>query len=116
VLAQIDSEMVERLRLVRQKASTPWQALLDDGVAYIEMALEPEIQRIMLLDGPAVLGNPSNWPGENACLEVMMRTIRNLVDEGTVAPIDIETAARLLNGAAFSAALWVAAADTAQLS
>ena len=34
--------------------------------AYIEMALEPEIQRIVLRDGPAVLGDPSHWPNANA--------------------------------------------------
>lgn len=111
VVAQIDGEMAERLRAVRERAPTPWQGLLDEGTAYIEMALEPEIQRIMLLDGPAVLGDPSRWPGENACLQITMRTIRALVDAGVVPPIDVEAAARLLNGAALSAALWVAAAD-----
>lgn len=111
VIEQIDSEMAERLRTVRERAPTPWQGLLDEGTAYIEMAVEPEIQRIMLLDGPAVLGDPSKWPGENACLEVTMRTIRSLIELGVVHPIDVEAAGRLLNGAALSAALWVAAAD-----
>lgn len=111
VVEQIDGEMAERLRAVREQAPTLWQGLLDEGAAYIEMALEPEIQRIMLLDGPAVLGDPSRWPGENACLEITMRTIQSLVGEGVVQPIDAEAAGRLLNGAALSAALWVAAAD-----
>jgi len=111
VIEQIDSEMAERLRAVRERAPTPWQGLLDEGTAYIEMAVEPEIQRIMLLDGPAVLGDPSKWPGENACLEVTMRTIRSLIELGVVHPIDVEAAGRLLNGAALGAALWVAAAD-----
>ena len=111
VIKQIDSEMAERLRAIRERAPTPWQGLLDEGTAYIEMAVEPEIQRIMLLDGPAVLGDPSKWPGENACLEVTMRTVRSLIELGVVHPIDVEAAGRLLNGAALSAALWVAAAD-----
>lgn len=111
VVEQIDAEMAKRLRAVRERASTPWQGLLDGGSAYIQMALEPEIQRIMLLDGPAVLGDPSKWPGENACLEITMRTIHSLIDEGVVQAVDVEAAGRLLNGAALSAALWVAAAD-----
>ena len=111
VIAQIDGEMAERLTAVREEAPTVWQGLLDEGSAYIEMALEPEIQRIMLLDGPAVLGDPSGWPGENACLEITMRTLRSLVEEDVVMAVDVEAAARLLNGAALSAALWVAAAD-----
>lgn len=111
VVEQIDVEMAERLRAVREQAPTLWQGLLDEGSAYIEMALEPEIQRIMLLDGPAVLGDPSKWPGENACLEITMRTIQSLIDEGVVQAVDVEAAGRLLNGAALSAALWVAATD-----
>ncbi|MET3334249.1 MULTISPECIES: TetR/AcrR family transcriptional regulator [Bradyrhizobium] len=111
VVAQIDGEMAERLRAIREQAPTLWQGLLAEGSAYIEMALDPEIQRIMLLDGPAVLGDPSNWPGENACLDITMRTIRSLIDEKVVKPLDVEAAGRLLNGAALSAALWVAAAN-----
>lgn len=111
VVEQIDAEMAERLRAVREQAPTLWQGLLDEGSAYIEMALEPDIQRIMLLDGPAVLGDPSKWPGENACLKVTMRTIHSLIDEGIVQAVDVEAAGRLLNGAALSAALWVAATD-----
>jgi AcrR family transcriptional regulator len=111
VVEQIDSEMAQRLRAIREQAPTLWQGLLAEGGAYIEMALDPEIQRIMLLDGPAVLGDPSKWPGENACLDITMRTIRSLIDERVVKPVDVEAAGRLLNGAALSAALWVAAAD-----
>lgn len=111
VIEQIDSEMAERLRTAREQAPSLWQGLLAEGTAYIEMALDPEIQRVMLLDGPAVLGDPSKWPGENACLEITMRTIRSLIEQGIVKPVDVEAAGRLLNGAALSAALWVAAAD-----
>lgn len=111
VIAQIDGEMAERLRAVRERAPTLWQGLLDDGAAYIEMAIDPEIQRIMLLDGPAVLGDPSGRPGEHACLDVTRRTLHSLIEDGTVPPINVEAAGRLLNGAALSAALWVASAD-----
>lgn len=111
VVAQVDAEMAQRLAVVRARATNEWQSLLDEGVAYIEMALEPEIQRIMLLDGPAVLGDPSRWPGESACVAITTRTIQSLVDQGVVQPVDAEAAGRLVNGAALSAALWVAAAE-----
>lgn len=35
-------------------ADDAWQGLLAEGVAYIRMALDPEVQRIVLLDGPTV--------------------------------------------------------------
>lgn len=111
VIEQIDAEMLERMAVARDRAESLWQGFLDESVAYIEMALEPEIQRIMLLDGPAVLGDPSRWPNQLACLRVTERAVEALVAEGTVAPINPEAAARLLNGAALNAALWIASAD-----
>lgn len=111
VIDQIDGEMVARMRAVRDRAPTRWQGLLDESAAYLDMALEPEIQRIVLLDGPAVLGDPSLWPNQTACLQTTAQTIAALIAEGTVRPVDPEAAARLLNGAALNAALWIAAAD-----
>ena len=111
VIDQIDAEMLVRMRAAQERAETAWLGFLAESIAYIEMALEPEIQRIMLLDGPAVLGDPSQWPNQNACLRTTTQTIQALIDEGTVRPVDAEAAARLLNGAALNASLWIAAAD-----
>ncbi len=111
VIEQLDAEMVAKARAARDRAETPWLGFLEEGVAYIGLALEPEIQRIMLLDGPAVLGDPSQWPGQNACLRTTTETIEALIAAGTVVPVDAEAAARLVNGAALNAALWVAASD-----
>ncbi|WP_299171616.1 TetR/AcrR family transcriptional regulator [uncultured Brevundimonas sp.] len=113
VIDQIDAEMLVRMRAAGQGRST-WDAFVDEGVAYVEMSLEPEIQRIMLLDGPAVLGDPSRWPNQTACLRTTIQTIQQLIDDGIVKPVDPEAAARLINGAALNAALWVAAADEPQ--
>ena len=65
----------------------------------------------MLLDGPAVLGDPSQWPSQNVCLQTTTAALERLIAEGLVKPVDAEAAARLLNGAAFNAALWIAASD-----
>ncbi|MBB4005104.1 TetR/AcrR family transcriptional regulator [Aurantimonas endophytica] len=110
VIDQIDAEMLDRMRAAKADAESPWLGFLAESIAYIEMALEPEIQRIMLLDGPAVLGDPSRWPNQNACLATTTQTIQALIDAGTLKPLDAEAAARLLNGAALNAALWIAAA------
>ncbi|MBO1077901.1 TetR/AcrR family transcriptional regulator [Roseomonas sp. 573] len=109
VIEQLDAEMLAKARKARNSAHTPWLGFLAEGVAYIELALEPEIQRIMLLDGPAVLGDPSQWPGQNACLQTTTDSIAALIEAKTLRPVDAEAAARLINGAALNAALWVAA-------
>ena len=111
VIDEIDAEMLVRQRRAGAQATSPWAAFVQEGIAYIEMSLEPEIQRIMLLDGPSVLGDPSRWPNQTACLRTTTQTIQALIDEGTMKPMDAEAAARLINGAALNAALWIAAAD-----
>ncbi|MBC7800719.1 MAG: TetR/AcrR family transcriptional regulator [Gemmatimonadaceae bacterium] len=111
VIAEIDGEMCERLGVIVDRADTVWAGFIDECVAYIEMAVEPEIQRIVLLDGPAVLGDPSQWPSQNACVRSMTHRIQSLIDAGTVRPVDAEATARLIGGAALSAALWIASAN-----
>lgn len=111
VVDQIDAEMAERAHAIGSQAESPWEGLMAEGIAYIEMAMEPEVQRIVLLDGPAVLGDPSKWPSQNRCLHATMQTVQALIAQGVVKPVDAEAAARLLNGAALNASLWVAASD-----
>lgn len=111
VVNQIDGEMAAHARVVGRKARTAWEGLLAEGVAYIEMALQPEVQRIVLRDGPAVLGDPSQWPSQNICLQATVRTVEALIAQGVMKPVDAEAAARLMNGAALNAALWVAASE-----
>jgi AcrR family transcriptional regulator len=114
VVDQIDSEMASRAQEIGARADNDWQGLLAEGAAYIEMALNPEVQRIVLLDGPAVLGDPSQWPSQSSCLQVTKQAIERLIAQGILKPVDAEAAARLLSGAALNAALWIAASDNPQ--
>lgn len=114
VVDQLDAEMATRAHDIGAQAGNDWDGLLAEGVAYIEMALEPEVQRIVLLDGPAFLGDPSQWPSQNRCLQTTRQAVERLIAQGVVRPLDPEAAARLLNGAALNAALWVAASDDPQ--
>ena len=111
VVEQIDNEMAERAHRAALRQDNPWEGLLAEAEAYIEMALEPEVRRIVLLDGPAILGDPSLWPSQNACLAQSRQTIADLVGSGIMKPVDVEAAARLLNGAAMNAALWLASSE-----
>lgn len=111
VVDQIDAEMAARARNLAGDEGTMWQALLAEGGAYIEMALDPEVQRIVLRDGPAVLGDPAHWPSQNRCLDATREAVVQLSTDGVLRPVDIEAASRLLNGAALNAALWIASCE-----
>lgn len=114
VIAQIDGEMMARLAAILARAPTAWDGFVDESVAYIMMATEPEIQRIMLLDGPAALGDPSQWQMQNACISSTQRSLEKLMEEGTIREVDALATSRLVNGALLSAALWIAHADDPQ--
>lgn len=114
VVAQVDGEMAARARMASADAGDDWEQLLAEGAAYIAMALDPEVRRIVLLDGPAFLGDPSHWPSQNACLQATKQAVGKLIADGIMKNADIEAAARLLCGAALNAALWVADSDDPQ--
>ncbi|THV15664.1 TetR/AcrR family transcriptional regulator [Rhizobium rhizophilum] len=111
VVDQIDTEMAGRAKARGVAAGEGWDALLAEGATYIEMALDPEVQRIVLLDGPAVLGDPSGWPSQNSCLQVTREAVEDLMSDGILKPVDPEAAARLISGAALNAAMWIAASS-----
>jgi AcrR family transcriptional regulator len=111
VIAQIDAEMDERLRVIIEQADTLWEGFIGELIGYVGMAVEPEIQRIVLLDGPAVLGDPSRWPSQQTCVRTTKKMLDALMEEGTIREVDSDAMARLISGAALSAALWIADAD-----
>lgn len=111
VVAEVDGEMAAGARARGAATGEGWDGLMAEGAAYIEMALDPEVQRIVLLDGPAFLGDPSQWPSQNACLQATRQAVARLIAEEVMRPVDVDAAARLLSGAALNAALWVAASE-----
>ncbi|QKX00182.1 TetR family transcriptional regulator [Agrobacterium sp. CGMCC 11546] len=111
VVAEIDAEMTKRLCDISSSAETRWEGFVEENVGYVRMALEPEIQRIMFRDGPAVLGDPSRWPNANGCISAVARSLSALKEEGTIGDIDPEACARFINAASSSAAQWIANSD-----
>ncbi|MBD8251476.1 TetR/AcrR family transcriptional regulator [Pantoea agglomerans] len=111
VVAQVDGEMAQQAKAAASGVSDAWEKLVAEGIAYIRMAMDAEVQRIVLRDGPAFLGDPSQWPSQNSCLEATRETITRLIDSGIMKPVDADAAAHLLNSAALNAALWVASSS-----
>jgi AcrR family transcriptional regulator len=111
VVAAVDAEMARRLEERVKAQPDRWLAFVEEGIGYIEMALEPEISRIMLRDGPAVLGDPASWPNSSGCVDALRASLIDLIADGSVRPVDPDATARLLSGASSSAAAWIAHAD-----
>ncbi|WKW39785.1 TetR/AcrR family transcriptional regulator [Enterobacter mori] len=111
VVTQIDSEMAQGAKHAAAQSGDDQQKLLAEGIAYIKMALDEEVRRIVLLDGPAFLGDPTKWPSQNTCLDATRESLSDLIERGVIKPVDVDATGWLLNGAALNAAQWVAASD-----
>lgn len=111
VLTEIDSELASFAQKQSELVGGGWEGLITQELSYIEQALRPEVRRIVLLDGPAFLGEPSQWPSQNACMQITKDAITDLIDKKILVNLDPEAMARLLSGAAFNAALWVASSE-----
>ncbi|MBL0907926.1 TetR/AcrR family transcriptional regulator [Pectobacterium carotovorum] len=107
VVEQIDAEMDERLQVISDTAEDAWEGFRRRCCAYLEMAREPEIQRIVLRDARAVLGGASP-DSQRHCVESMQRLIDNLIRQGAVADVDPQALASLIYGSLAEAAFWIA--------
>ena len=111
VVDQIDSEMASSAQQHLEQPDDLWEGLMLEGRTYIQNALNSEFQRIVLRDGPAVLGDPAHWPSQNRCLQSTRECVEQLLVADRIKTVDPEAAAVFLNGAAMNAALWVASSE-----
>lgn len=95
VVDQIDSQMAEYAQQHREQPDDLWEGLLLEGQTYIQNALNPEFQRIVLRDGPAVLGDPAHWPSQNRCLQSTRECVEQLLAAERIKIVDPEAAAVL---------------------
>ncbi|MGR3966005.1 TetR/AcrR family transcriptional regulator [Pseudomonas sp. 910_23] len=105
VVAQLDSEMDEHLQRISAQAIEPWSGFCERCRAYLRMAQDPEIQRIVLQDAPAVLGDTGS---QHHCVESLRQLLEVLMQAGWVAPAPSQALAQLINGSLVNTALWIA--------
>jgi AcrR family transcriptional regulator len=110
-------EEVERDLTLRSLASPPegadaWEVLSVGMRGFLESALEPEVQRVMLIDGPVVLG----WQTlraieEGNSIALINEMVAKAIAEGIIDDHPVGELTHLLVAAVEEAALLVAHAD-----
>ena len=114
VFEQLELEIAQRTGMAAAAAGTD-DALVELRVgaeAWLDACTEPEVQRIVLLDGPAVLGW-ERWReiGMRYSLGLMEGVLQLAVDGGQIAPQPVRALAYVLLGAVDEAAMYVATAE-----
>lgn len=110
VVAQIDAEMDARLSAISDAAPDEWEGFWGRCRAFLQMAQEADIQRIILQDAPAVLGAVTDEEQQH-CIASMRDILQHLQAVGVVRVIDAEALARLVYGALTEASSWIARGD-----
>ena len=89
--------------------SDPVDALREGGRAFLDACAAPDVERIVLLDAPAVLGW-ERWReiGMRYGLGIIVASLRAGMEAGTVREQPVEPLAHLLAGALDEMAMWVA--------
>jgi len=114
VLDEVEAEIAQRVAGAVagfDPADTTGMLLAGAG-AWLDASAEPDLQRIVLLDGPSVLGW-DRW--REICLRHTVGLIAALlqdgIDRGSLAPQPVLALTHVLVGAVHEAALYIAQAD-----
>ncbi|WP_188194431.1 TetR/AcrR family transcriptional regulator [Nonomuraea sp. SYSU D8015] len=109
VLEEVQHEVAARVVAAAEASDDPWAQLKAGCAAFVAAGADPEVQRIMLIDGPAVLGwNEWRAIDEASSAKHLTEALTTLVDNGTIPAQPVAPLARLLSGAMNEAALWLA--------
>lgn len=108
VYEQVEQELTERVVAGLGELQSPLHALREGCRAFLEACRAPEVQRIALIDGPAVLGW-ERWRevAERYGFGLVEAEIAAAIEAGEIEPLPVGPLAHLLMGALDEAALLV---------
>ena len=109
VFKEVEQDLMLRSLAHPPPGSSAWEILATGLRGFLEAALEPEVQRIILIDGPVILGwqtlRAIQEAGSIAMIEVM---VRRAISEGSIEPQPVRELTHMLVAAVEEAALLVA--------
>ncbi|MCA4079122.1 TetR/AcrR family transcriptional regulator [Pseudomonas kurunegalensis] len=111
VIEQIEAEVGERLQAVSDAAPSLWEGFRRRCRTYLELALEPEIRRIILQDARAVFGDVPQ-AAQSVGVAALQSSLDGLIAEGGVAPLHTGVTARMIYGAVTEASFWIAESES----
>ena len=117
VEAELDGIVLVEARRVLAEASSEWEVFRAGHRAYLDVCMRPDVRRILLLDGPAVLGW-EEWHEIDAAHAVgqIQAGLESMMESGMMERSPTRPLAHLLHGAVLEAALYVAVSEDPTLA
>jgi len=114
VFEAVEADLGQQLAMAVAAETDPWQMLRAGARAFLASATDPTIRRVVLVDGPAVLGW-EEWRRIDAqhSLGMVRMIFEANIAAGNIPAQPVEPLAHLIVGALNEAALAVAAAEDA---
>lgn len=114
---EIQREIAAKIREAAEDCADSWLALRAGCHAFLDACIDPTVQRVVLLDAPAVLGW-EHWREVDARhgLGLLKEGLREAMEEGTIRVRPIDPVAHLLLGAMNEAAMWIARSGEPQMA
>ncbi|MGO1053214.1 TetR/AcrR family transcriptional regulator [Crossiella sp. CA198] len=114
----VETDMLARLAKIVSQPGDPWESAMAGLRAYLKVCLEPSYQRIVLHEGPVVMGW-ERWreAEEQFSYGLVRATVVGLAESGEIDDLPIEPMSRLMFGALAGSATQIAnAADPKKAS
>jgi AcrR family transcriptional regulator len=108
VVEVVQQDVAVQIEAAVSKTNDPWQQLLIGCKTFLTASMDADIQQIMLVDAPAVLGFET-WReiDSQTSMHLLQENIQELVDKKIIGIPYVEAFTHLLSGAMNEAALWV---------
>ncbi len=109
VLEAVQSEVAERVESESAMGKDVWEQLILGCQAFVTTAVEQKNKRIMLIDGPAVLGW-GTWRSmdEQGSMRLLNEQLQLMQQQGYFQSISTDALTHILSGALNEATLWIA--------
>jgi AcrR family transcriptional regulator len=114
VIEAVEAEVMERLQaiVIAAQPSTPAGALRIAADAWLDIASEPDIRQLVLLDAPNVLGwNRFREISQRYAYGMTEQLLSAAIDAGEIHPLPVRTLGTVMLGALDEAAMCLAAAE-----
>lgn len=114
VIAEAYDEITSYIRVKVEPLNDNWQELVIGCQAFLEIAQQEELRRLVYIEAPAVLAAETLVEFDQYGFGLLRESIQIAVDQGKLDTIDAEGFAHLVNGSLNELAAWVAQAEDTQ--
>jgi AcrR family transcriptional regulator len=106
------TEIGRRINQAIEGRGSTWDKLVSSTFAFFEACSDPELQQILLIDAPAILG----WDvwrrvDEKKTHDTLRSLIKELIDKKVIQPLPLQPITHLIAGAANEAVLFIAQSE-----